>query len=128
MNRVRLWGSTLILPDDISNEGVVHCFTRGQCHSFARALHKLTGWQLAVLCHHKGSVSRTGDHVVCITPDNKLADITGVWEQGTKWLSLNVLVKVKPSTVQKLGWDQQDIRAAMPYARNFLKRYQKKSP
>ena len=128
MNRVRFWGSTLVLPDDISDKEVVHCFTRGQCHSFARALHKLTGWQLAVLCHYPGAVNVQGDHVVCITPDNKLADITGVYEFGTKWLNLKTLVKVKPSTVQKLGWDQQDIRAAMPYARNFLERYQKDSP
>lgn len=125
MNTVKLWGEKHQLFKDIQHGSVQHCFTRGQCHSLARAIHRLTGWQLAVLCHNyvrNNDVNQYGDHVVCIHPNGKYVDIYGAWEPGTRFEFLPKTILVSEKEVMKLrNWDRQNLRMAMPFAKEVVK-------
>lgn len=51
-------------------------FTEGDCHIFAAALEKLTGWPLHCFTY-QGAPS---DHAFVVRPDGKAVDIEGVHE------------------------------------------------
>lgn len=135
---VGCWAGTFELTPGVIDHHAEIVFTQGQCHSFARALHELTGWQLAVGCYsgerwtHPGGpviVTRPipkhdGDHVVCITPDGQIADVYGLTDRESfmrRW-GFAELVEVAESTVKRLGWYRQNIRAARPFAAAVLTR------
>lgn len=55
----------------------VERFTEGDCHIFARALHKLTGWPIHTFGRRDHPYG--GDvHAFCVLPDGRIADIEGV--------------------------------------------------
>ena len=123
--RVQFWGRYRNLPVDPAVAHVRTVFTQGQCHSFARALHRLTGWPLYVLGRpdpdkQRTSASELGDHVVCRHPDGRFVDIEGAWSPGEKWKGCSVEMPRSERTVQRLCWDKQDVWAAMPFARKIL--------
>jgi hypothetical protein len=119
-NRVPFWGSVRELPLNIHDELVVDTFTRGQCHSLARALHRLTGWPLAVMCWDpEGNPAEDGDHVVVVDPDERFVDIRGAWQPGDYWSQLEPIF-VDDREVAGLGWDDQDVDAALPFAQAVL--------
>lgn len=136
-NRVTyLWGRKWSLPVDPEDKKVQRVFTRGQCHSFALALHKLTGWELAVLCYddfvgddvlivgmdaeNAPYPPADGDHVICIRPDGYFVDIYGAWLPGERWHSLRTAVVVPAEEVLNLGWDAVLPEKAMPFAKALL--------
>lgn len=135
---VCLWGVNRRLPVDPLDGEVRRTFTQGQCHSFARALHELTGWQLGVMCYDRVddvvpevitfaeaeeddvSIYSDGDHVIVITPAGTYVDIHGEWQAGEHFEDLAIVVMVDDNDVAELGWDEQDVRAAMPFAKALL--------
>lgn len=125
MPKIRFWGITEEYPEDISHTKVIHCFTRGQCTSLARAIHKLTGWPLYVLakreCSNRRELNSYGAHVVCKRPDGKYVDITGAWSREERWLMWQYVIPTTDSEVKKIGWDRQNVRNAMFYARKVIK-------
>ena len=116
------WGDRHALPVDCEDQFVIEAFTTSQCHSLARAIHRLTGWQLCVMGRVEGPVAEAGDHVVCRMPDGRLVDIEGAWDQNDRWKHMRAVTPVSESTVRRLGWDGQNIRAAMPFARQVVEK------
>lgn len=100
-------------------------FCQGQCHSFALALHHLTGWALGVAVYAEGDDPQAGDHVVCFTPDGFLADVKGVTDMGDflfDWGFADV-VEVDRETVEALEWGfTPDPEPALPFAQTVLNR------
>lgn len=70
-------------------------FTRGNCHTLAREVSRLTGWATvrigAAECTGHGLLTHTRldddlctcqvDHVAAIAPNGELVDITGAWQE-----------------------------------------------
>lgn len=79
---------TEIRPADINR------FTCGDCHIFARALNKLTGWPL------HGFINDDGEpdvHAFVVRPDGKAVDIEGVHDLQTfvkRWISNDETLKL----------------------------------
>jgi len=126
MNTVNFWGNKEHLFKDITHRKTIQCFTQGQCHSLARAIHKLTGWQLAAMCHSESCGTATADHVVCIHPSGDYVDIHGRWKPGTHFAFLKYVVPVSDDEVRQFkrryNWDSQNVRNAMPFAREVLRK------
>ena len=124
--RINYHGFTRILPIDLDDKRVIDTFTTGQCHSLARAIHQLTDWPLCVMGYAKGgSIADAVYHVVCRAPDGRLVDVYGAWNQGEQWKNMAFVKLVSESTVRRLGWDVQDIRAAMPFAKRIVEKITK---
>lgn len=123
---ITIWGQKKCLPVDPESPEVQRTFTRGQCASFARAIHALTGWPLVVMCYGEDGYGEIadpagdGDHVVVRHPDGGLVDIFGRWQKGERWGDLEILVDVSEDEVADLGWDVQNPKAALPFARALL--------
>ena len=121
---------------EINTEGIIdydaeYAFTRGQCHSLALAMHRLTGWELYGL--YKPNELRRGgtpSHTVVRSPDGEYIDIGGntALEEWREYYP-----DAKPVAVteaQVLGFEHIDyvkpnIKAAMPYAVTLYVKYGK---
>lgn len=104
------------------------CFTRGHCHSFALAVHKLTGWPLYGL--QSAYLRAAGDtpyHVVVKMPDGDFMDIGGGaalerWEQHyIDHIPFPYTAK-QVMNFCKADYKLHEVEAAMPFAQEVLKR------
>lgn len=62
------------LRPGVLDETAVACFSQGQCHALAMALHEETGWPLVVVADWLEQV----DHVAVRTPEGRIIDGAGV--------------------------------------------------
>src|SRR4051812_23319835 len=53
----------------------IYRFTCGDCHIFAYALHRITGWPVATFVDDGGEAIT---HAFCVMPDGRAADIQGL--------------------------------------------------
>ena len=103
-------------------------FTQGHCHSFAAALHTLTGWPIVgFVCHSIDNRKDSPGHVACKISKREYCDILGP----------GALVRQKekyPDTrVYKLGYSDISsgldcylplaVEKAIPFAKTMLQKY-----
>lgn len=110
----------------VIDDNAVHAFTRGQCHAFGLAVHKLTGFPLSGLWPKGREWQGSPGHVVAVAPDGKLLDITG--HQGVDYLAaigfhVGQIVSLDIKDVPHLQYYMEaDVDAALPFARTVLER------
>lgn len=73
--KVVLWcGEANVQPGLLDHEAV-HCFTNGQCHALALAIHQRTGWPLVQAGWNEADYP---DHWLVRHPSGQLLDIVGL--------------------------------------------------
>lgn len=82
------WGSwgTVDLHLTDTGEGIIdeparRCFTQGQCHSMALALHAATGWPLFIWCWAEDFDMDEWTHATVRHPEGFYVDINGAWDE-----------------------------------------------
>jgi hypothetical protein len=108
----------------VIDDNAVHAFTRGQCHAFALACHKLTGFEIKGLWAHGREYGSPG-HVVVEAPDKRLLDITGHPVKYMKTIGFHV-GKVDSVPVEEVPhlqyYAKPNVGVALPFARTLLER------
>ena len=137
---VPLWGRRRLLPVDPTDRRVVYTFTRGQCHSFAFAMHELTGWPVYLLCSDyvwnddddgpTNGAEPVGDpeswgHAVVMAPSGQFVDIEGAWylDENDSWSdSYPVLVETPEQAIDLIEWSCDEVVTpkAKPFAAAVL--------
>jgi hypothetical protein len=111
------------------DDNAVWAFTRGQCHAFALAVHKLTGFEVKGLWRESDveglSVvdEQSPGHVVAKAPDGRLLDITGHPLKYMKTISFHVgaITTLDPKEVpHMIYYFKPNVTAAIPFARTLL--------
>lgn len=72
-------------------------------------------------CNNSQELNAFGAHVVCQRPDGKYVDIHGAWTHEERWGIWKHVIPVTEQEVKKIGWDSQNVRNAMCYARRVVK-------
>lgn len=62
----------LLTPGEL-DEAAIACFSTGQCHAMALALHRLTDWQIVAITDEDDEVN----HLAVRTPSGRILDIAG---------------------------------------------------
>ena len=128
------FGSRPINTEGIIDYDAEYAFTRGQCHSLALALHRLTGWQLYGLYKpNELRYGRTPSHTVVRSPDGEYIDIGGntALEDWREYYPDAKPVAVTEAQVLEFEHDdyvKPNIKAAMPYAVTLYVKYGKGQP
>lgn len=109
-----------IAGDGIIDEHVRHVFSFGQCHSFAVAVHKLTGWPLRAV-DNQGD-DGIPDHIMVETPNGRLFDITGFEREGNYGDARPIsIARLNKLTKRPKCYLPLDLDIAMPYAQSLLR-------
>ena len=94
-------------------------FVSGQCHAFAIAIHKLTGWQIVA---DEDFLGRAKGHILVRMPDGKgVIDATD--EVLEDHASFQVITREDLMRAYKNGyreWIYPNVRAALPFAKARL--------
>ena len=113
--------------DGTINRNAEHAFTRGQCHAFALAMHRLTGWQLIGLFEDKWEWRDylegvdTPGHVVVQSPDGHYVDVTGT-NALEEWRGYYPDADPKPLTEKEvmelstINYGEPDVESATLFA------------
>jgi hypothetical protein len=129
--KVRSWvgGHTLQVDDEefgIIDRECVKAFTLGQCHAFAVAIHRLTGWTIKGIKPYPDS--RYLGHCVNYSPELKgYVDIRGLVKKVDRFnwgrQAYVAVSRLSESTIVNQGLDgymEPDVENAMPFARTLL--------
>jgi hypothetical protein len=111
-----------------------YAFTRGQCHSLALALHRMTGWELYGLyseydwTRKQAGRESTPSHVVVRSPEGKYIDITGDdalegWHQWWPDATPHSVTEAEVLGFSDIDYIKPDITAATPYALTLWVKY-----
>lgn len=129
------FGHTLVQLDD-NWETARDVFSKGNCHSFALAVAKLTGWELCAKFYREGNP--IPGHVFVKTPDGKYFDVEGLHDPEAfmkLWNNRGCRGEIKPinkwhirALVRKFkkdgeGYIPTRVKDAIKYAEMGLKRY-----
>lgn len=129
-NRVEITcGRTVDIDADGNvDAAAIQAFTCGQCHALALALHKLAGLPLVGVYTRRYG---TPDHMLVQLPNGSYLDIEGPGAE-VRWRNWgggdNAFKPVSKRTVQgfhHIDYVKHDIKAALPFARRLIKKYQK---
>ncbi len=105
--------------------GAVHVFLNGQCHAFAIAIRKLTGWEMVA---DDDLLGRGRGHIMSRVPGFGVMDILELQPDSPDY---QVVTEKDLMNLNKRGvrsWLKPNIKAAMPFARRRLeetKQFQK---
>jgi hypothetical protein len=111
-----------------SDPGLIeHIFTRGHCHSFALAVHELTGWPIVGLFVDYDSMAW---HCVNRTPDGRLFDILGlgVEERWANAANIRELTTADIDRYMRAYWDGNvgylpcNVEGAKQFAKEVIRR------
>ena len=106
-------------------------FTAGNCHSFALAVSKLTGWPLAAIFRREDT-DEIASHVFCQKPDGNYFDVNGT--QSAEDIESQFRGEIKPINKWHLrawnrAWNRTQcgyiptrVKDAIPYAKRALAR------
>ena len=122
-------GEVNLNTTDYNPDEVRDVFSHGQCHSFALALHKLTGWPLFAM--YEKNTSRA-HHVVVQHPSGDFVDVEGLgafdrWQE--EWENCLELRSVRPGQIRYWvrqrnengsGYFPTNVRGALPFAEDVL--------
>ena len=128
------FGSRPINTEGIIDYNAEYAFTRGQCHSLALALHRLTGWELyGLYIRDEFESGKTPSHTVVRTPSGEYIDIEGntALEDWREYYPDAKPVAVTEAQVLEFEHDdyvKPNIKAAMPYAVTLYVKYGKGQP
>lgn len=78
-------------------------FTCGDCHIFARAMNRCTGWELQTF--YNGS--EPDGHAFVVTPDGRRVDIEGAWTPSAHdkaWDGKGTAAPCRYSILKEYGW------------------------
>lgn len=118
-NAIRVISGIVHVEPGVIDEAAITCFTRGQCHALALAIHEQTGWPLI----QAGWDEKSGpDHWLVRHPSGKLLDITGLSDESEV---CEFWGKVWPGSVEDLDhvWNDRSFGYAEPLmgnARSFV--------
>ena len=118
----------------VLDAAALKAFTQGQCHSFALAVHQLTGWTLAAIAFDTSEFGRediySGErdaepaHILCLTPDGQLFDIHGTGARRN--LQRAPAHRVQPTDEARVRslqtYLKPNLEAALPFARTLLEK------
>lgn len=116
---------TLSLDGRIDRD-VISVFTSGHCHSFALAMHKLTGWKMVAVCLpgeyiDVPTVDEAPSHVMVQHPSGKYVDIHGFRDPHTDYPSVRRMASVSRKDIMGFrGYYSPNIKIAMPYVHTVL--------
>lgn len=117
----------------VLNADALMAFTHGQCHSFALAVHKLTGWTLAAIAFddsyfgrediYSGERDAEPAHILCLTPEGRLFDIHGL-DAADNLSRAEKEYRVQPTDEVRIRSLETylipNLEAALPFARTLL--------
>jgi hypothetical protein len=110
------WGRYYIHPKKVNADWKA-TFTCGQCHSFAVAIHALTGWALYAI----GGYGDSPDHIVVRDPERGFFDVKGFGAE-VGWRGIP-----RPISIDEIqhyhGYLPCEPLRALPFARTILKRW-----
>lgn len=100
----------------------IMCFTRGHCHSFAVALHDVTGWPIFAI----GGTEQTPYHFVIYDPVIKdYVDIQGTNALGYDGNDVNskrfMKEMTREETLNRSYYRKADLDLAKPFVKTMLK-------
>lgn len=109
---------------EVSDSGAVdynavRVFTRGHCHSFALALHKLTGWPMFGI----GCTPNSPSHCVVYCPQlDEYIDIegAGVKERWADQFERQFCALEAGQIPDLIGYREPDVESALPFAKTVL--------
>lgn len=122
------YGTYDLKDDGTIDDSASEVFTHGHCHSFAYALHRLTGWQLVGLYHPCQPLGDCTPWHCCVeTPSGDVLDIDG-GNALQRFEEYGCTIKRSLTEADVLNFERIDylpinIEAAMPFAINALSRY-----
>lgn len=104
-----------------------YAFTRGQCHAFALAVHKMTGWEMLGVNWPGEDYDNEPGHVLTVTPDGQFFDIWGLKAaeyQEMVHRRLRYPLDPKPVTEEEIlnfqYYSRPNVKAAIPFAHTVL--------
>lgn len=129
--KISRWGyDDIITLDNLDNRGrigkkAIDIFTNGQCHSFALAIHKLTGWDIYGLVDYSQDDCKSAPgHIVNRFRDTRdYIDIEGLGalKRRKEWYPKTKVIKLSEYSLHNLiCYLPIEAEKAMPFAKNLL--------
>lgn len=110
-------------------EKIEDVFTSGNCHSFALALHALTGWELMGM--YRGGETDMASHVFVKNEKGNFVDVTGErtpeefyreWRGEFKSITKNDIDSwVEKFNTEGMGYIPARVKDTLPFAKRLLK-------